>query len=570
MEWSALPHRLSPFPPNFPVIEMVESSFFSGKFSPDSSDIVGIPLFDELFLNSLAPNSVKNVEIPQFDNLFNNSLVSDSGAVEEISQFDELLYDFPVPDSTEFREIEEMDFDLVVPKPEGSLSYETKILQLHSRIMNSPSDLQEREYVLQKNMEISQNQEAVSLHDSPDLSGRDSDSGGEISPENDDYSNHEDEEKGFLLLHLLVAAAEAISNESNDVADVLLQRLRKLVSCSGTPITRVAFYLFHGLQWLFTGKNELSDLKSDDRFNEENHLLAYRALIELHPCSRMAHFTANQFILESISSDTRKLHVIDFDIMDGLQWPPLMEALASEPRCSKFKSIKITAIKWKESSGLLTGKWLKEFAQDLGFRFSFEEMELQNLINHHQKIYREEVMSPSEEEEEIQIVNCMFKLLHMCDRSMWPLSNLIEASKKLKPRLLVLGHCNGELQKEISGDFVSRFSDCLQWASAICDSLEWILPTQRGGRELVERSFLGPKFCREVMFGERGKLAAKFNETNGFRAAKLSERNVNQANEILRLRASHSFGVEVAEGDNELALTWGSTTLLSVSAWYVS
>ncbi|ERN05521.1 nodulation-signaling pathway 2 protein [Amborella trichopoda] len=533
-----------------------------------------------------------DVDLPQMQTtaFFSDQISVDSGAVAGIQDLDELFLDFPVS-ATPSESMDFMDMELDMLRSDEALNRIQECLsQSDSELPHQQQLFHDHDSLLDEviesadldrgHSETSQKlQEAAVMESSPVLCES------SVLHENTESRSCEEEEKGMLMIHLLVAAAEAISNESHDLAEVLLQRLKKHVSRSGTTIARVAYYMYHGLQWLLSGHNALLDLKSNYRIREDNYLSAYRALIEIHPCSRLAHFTANQFILESVTSNCRNLHVIDFDIMDGLQWPPLMEALVSDARYSQLKSIKVTAIKWGETSAT-TARRLHAFARDLGLSFSLEEIELENLTTYQNSHEKESIDSDEEDgleeeeeeeeeegdvgEESVVIVNCMFRLLHMPERHSWQLSKLIEGSKELRPELLVLGHCSNNMHGQISEDFVSRFSWCLQGASAICDSLEWSLPTQKLGREMIERLFLGPRFCREVMFVDRAKCVARLPETFGYEEGTISERNIRQADEILRLHARDGhFYRQGAERPNELVLRWGSTGLLSVSSWHV-
>eukprot|EP01018_Ginkgo_biloba_P039541 Gb_04433 [translate_table: standard] len=112
---------------------------------------------------------------------------------------------------------------------------------------------------------------------------------------------------------------------------------------------------------------ELMD--SNNIISRDNILGAFQLLHQVYPYIRFAHFTANQFILESIKKNI-KIHIIDFDIVEGLQWAPLMEALKLEGICHEIRT---TAIKWAKSCGAIslssveeTGRRLSEMAMSMG------------------------------------------------------------------------------------------------------------------------------------------------------------------------------------------------------------
>jgi len=56
-------------------------------------------------------------------------------------------------------------------------------------------------------------------------------------------------------------------------------------------------------------------------------LAANLALNQVPPFIRFAHLTANQALLEALAGECY-VHIVDLDIVHGLQWPPFMQALA--------------------------------------------------------------------------------------------------------------------------------------------------------------------------------------------------------------------------------------------------
>ncbi|KAE8696505.1 hypothetical protein F3Y22_tig00110656pilonHSYRG00016 [Hibiscus syriacus] len=57
---------------------------------------------------------------------------------------------------------------------------------------------------------------------------------------------------------------------------------------------------------------------------------------------RFAYFASNSAILEAMPNDIDVLHIVDFDIRVGIQWPPLIEAMAMQ-----HKTLRLTSIRWE-------------------------------------------------------------------------------------------------------------------------------------------------------------------------------------------------------------------------------
>ena len=88
----------------------------------------------------------------------------------------------------------------------------------------------------------------------------------------------------------------------------------------------------------------------------------------ISPLVKFSHFTANQAIQEAFEREER-VHIIDLDIMQGLQWPGLFHILASRP--GGPPRVRLTGLGASMDALQATGKRLSDFADTLGLPFEF-------------------------------------------------------------------------------------------------------------------------------------------------------------------------------------------------------
>ena len=61
----------------------------------------------------------------------------------------------------------------------------------------------------------------------------------------------------------------------------------------------------------------------------------------MFPYGQFAHFTVNSAILEVVPTHVVLVHIVDFDISEGSQWPPITEAIAQMNKPLIITSIKL-------------------------------------------------------------------------------------------------------------------------------------------------------------------------------------------------------------------------------------
>lgn len=386
--------------------------------------------------------------------------------------------------------------------------------------------------------------------------------------------------KGLRLVHLLMAAAEALTGakQSRELARVILVRLKELVSPNyGTNMERLAAYFTEALQGLLEGSGNKhlvtngSHRGGDEHHHQSDMLAAFQLLQDMSPYVKFGHFTANQAILEAVTHD-RRIHIVDYDIMEGIQWASLMQALVSRKDGPPTPHLRITAISrgggggsGRRSIGTIqeTGRRLLAFAASIGQPFSFHQCRLDS----------DETFRPSAVKlvrGEALVINCMLHLPHFSYRSPDSVGSFLSGARTLNPRLVTL--VEEETGPIGDGGFVGRFMDSLHHYSALYDSLEAGFPMQSRARALVEKVFLGPRIAGSLarIYRSRGEEEnycpwSEWLANVGLKAVNISFANHCQAKLLLGL---FDDGYRVEElANNRLVLGWKSRRLLSASIW---
>ncbi|KAI3457653.1 hypothetical protein Pfo_014316 [Paulownia fortunei] len=179
---------------------------------------------------------------------------------------------------------------------------------------------------------------------------------------------------GLRLLGLLLQCAECVAMDNLDDAGQLLPEIAELSSPFGSSAQRVGAYFADALSARIISSylGTYSPLTPLCKSHHQKLLNALQIYNSVTPLIKFSHFTANQAIQQALDGADH-VHVIDLDIMQGLQWPGLFHILASKTR--KIKSFRITGL--GPSAELLnsTGQRLADFASALNIPFQFQPLE---------------------------------------------------------------------------------------------------------------------------------------------------------------------------------------------------
>lgn len=372
-----------------------------------------------------------------------------------------------------------------------------------------------------------------------------------------------------LLLKSLLDCAR-VADSDPDLASKSLIHVRELSSDVGDSSERLAFYFSEALHRRLDLKEYTTSAPSPSPSPEEL-TLCYKSLNDACPYSKFAHLTANQAILESTEKADR-IHIIDFGIVQGVQWAALLQALATRPE-GKPSRIRISGIPASSLAGFppsdltAAGVRLGDFAVLLGLDFEFEPVltPVGELVESDFQIEPEEAVA----------VNFMLQLYNLLDESdtAAAVTRVVRLAKSLGPVVVTLGEYEISLNR---AGFYERFSSALAYYSAVFESLE-----AGAGRETseervkVERFVFGHRILRavgpeegRVRMEERSRWTAVM-EGCGLSSLGVSNYAVSQAKLLLW---NYSYSPKYTLLDSSAAcgfisLAWQDRPLLTVSSW---
>ncbi|CAH1451442.1 unnamed protein product [Lactuca virosa] len=393
-------------------------------------------------------------------------------------------------------------------------------------------------------------------------------------------TNH-DEEVGFELISLLLACLEAIGVKNIATINHFISKLGELASPRGdSSISRLAAYYTEALALrvsrIWPNIFQISIPREINQVEEENGT-ALRLLNQATPIPKFIHFTSNEILLRSFQGKD-KVHVIDFDVKQGLQWPSFFQSLASMNNPPSH--VRITGVGESKQDLIETGARLSGFAEALNLEFEFhpvvDRLEDVRLWMLHVK------------EGETVAVNCVLQLHKMLyDATGGALRDFFRLIRSTNPSVVVMAEQESEHNDAV---LEKRVSNSLKYYSAIFDCIDSVFPLQSHSRIKIEESFGREirniiacegleRFERHVGFDQWWRSMA---ELGGFRSVEISEREFLQSQMILKMYdhpfGPNSFKVEkqqqrrVSDGGAAagVTLSWSDQPLYTVSAWVPS
>ncbi|XP_021894490.1 scarecrow-like protein 33 [Carica papaya] len=293
------------------------------------------------------------------------------------------------------------------------------------------------------------------------------------------------------LRTLLISCAQAVAANDSRTANELLKQIRQHSSFFGDGSQRLAHYFANSLEARLAGTGaQIYSALSSKRNLAVVMLKAYQTYISSCPFMKIAIIFANHITLSAAEKATA-LHIIDFGISYGFQWPALIHRLSIRP--GGPAKLRITGIELPQSGfrpaeGVQeTGRRLEKYCERFNVPFQYTAIG--------QKWETIKIDDLKLDPDEFVAVNCLFRFRNLLDETVVsnsPRNAVLNLIRKISPNIFIHGIVNGSYNTPF---FVTRFKEALFHYSALFDMCDINMPRADQMRLMFEKEFYG----REIM-----------------------------------------------------------------------
>lgn len=373
------------------------------------------------------------------------------------------------------------------------------------------------------------------------------------------------------LRTLLTLCAQAVAADDRRTANDYLKQIRQHASPTGDGMQRMAHYFADGLEARLAGSGTDTYTALLTRSTSAADVLkAYHLFLAACPFRKLYNFFCNRTIINLVEAkNVKRLHIVDFGVLYGFQWPCLIRRLSKEP--GGPPKLRITGIDLPQPGFRPvqrveeTGRRLANFAKAFGVPFEF------NAIAKKWDTIRLEDLKI--DKDEVLVVNSMFRFRNLLDETVLvdcPRNKVLNLIRKMNPKVFIEGTVNGAYSAPF---FITRFREAIFHFSTLFDMLETTIPREIEDRILIEREFFGREAINVIASEgyerierpETYKQCQVRNMRAGFRQLPLDE-------EIMRIskeRVDSNYHPDfVIDTDNRWMLHgWKGRIVYALSSW---
>ncbi|KAL9429028.1 hypothetical protein AB3S75_030934 [Citrus x aurantiifolia] len=371
------------------------------------------------------------------------------------------------------------------------------------------------------------------------------------------------------LRSLLIHCAQAVAADDRRSAHEFLKQIRQHSSPFGDGNQRLAKCFADGLEARLAGTgSQIYKGFVNKRTSAADILKAYQLYLAACPFRKLSNFTANKTIM-SLAQNSMRLHIIDFGILYGFQWPTFIQRISMRP--GGPPKLRITGIEFPQPGFRPaerveeTGRRLADYAKDFNVPFEYNAIAKRwdTILLEELKIDRDEVL----------VVNCLYRAKNLLDETIAVDSSrniFLNFIRKINPHMFIHGITNGAYNAPF---FVTRFREALFHFSAMFDMLETIVPREDRERMVIEKDIFGREALNVVACEgwervERPETYKQWQVRNlraGFVQLPLDRDIVKKATD--RVRSGYHKDFVIDEDNRWLLQGWKGRIIYALSAW---
>ncbi|KAG7591148.1 Transcription factor GRAS [Arabidopsis thaliana x Arabidopsis arenosa] len=296
---------------------------------------------------------------------------------------------------------------------------------------------------------------------------------------------------------LLTLCAQSVSAGDKITADDLLRQIRKQCSPVGDASQRLAHFFANALEARLEGSTGTTiqsyyDSISSKKRTAAQILKSYSVFLSASPFMTLIYFFSNKMIFDA-AEGASVLHIIDFGILYGFQWPMFIQHLSKIK--TGLRKLRITGIEIPQH-GLRpteriqdTGRRLTEYCKRFGIPFEYNAIASKNWETIRMEEFK---IRPNE----VLAVNAALRFKNLRDvipgEEDCPRDAFLKLIRDMNPNVFLSSTINGSFNAPF---FTTRFKEALFHYSALFDLFGATLSKENPERIHFEGEFYG----REVM-----------------------------------------------------------------------